>query len=105
MQSILNVKNVSDERMELIKKLYDDCVDYRSLNSLKNKLIEIAKVDKITVSKEDYVLYKEQIVKNKMEKSEPLLLKEICDSNTNDISLAKFGEVIDLFNFFPVKVK
>lgn len=102
LQKILNIKNVSEERLELIKKLYEDSVDFRSLNQLKAKLSELDKDNTGSVTLEDYQLYRDQLIKVKMPKSEQLLLKEISDGYL--IYLHKLSDIVDLFNYLPVKV-
>lgn len=84
--------------------IYEENIDVRSLNNFKRHLLDSKKVEGNLLSLEEYNDIKAQIYKDRPLKVEQMILKEI-QVDEKFIDLGKLVEVIDLCNFFPIKVK
>ena len=101
LKKVLNSNEMSDLKLSIIKSLYDESIDFRSLNNLKKNLFESEKLIGNHIPMEEFIIQKDKILKDKMQKTEELLYKEIKVGDDR-IDLIKFGELVDLFNYFPV---
>jgi len=88
----------------IVKMVYEENIDVRSLNNLKRHLLDSKHVEGNLLPIEEYLEIKQQIYKDRPLKLDDLLLQEIRVDDKY-IDLCKLVEVIDICNFFPLKVK
>jgi hypothetical protein len=95
---------LSEVKATIVKMVYEENIDVRSLNNLKRHLLDSKHVEGSLLPIEEYLEIKHQIYKDRPMKLDDLLLQEIRVDDKY-IDLGKLVEVIDLCNFFPYKVK
>jgi hypothetical protein len=101
LKKIIDIRGISSSQRDIINQLYEDSLDFKSLNQFKSKLLEISNENLVSLDKFDS-MYR-QIFQDKQNKAFELLRNEL--STPNGINIDKLGEIVDLFNFLPVKVK
>lgn len=58
MKKLLDPSEISDSTFLIIKKLYEDNIDFRAMNNFKNKLLDSPKLIGNYLSVEDYLTIK-----------------------------------------------
>lgn len=101
---MLGDSGLSENRANIVKIFYEENIDISSLNNLKRHLLDSKKVEGNLLPLEEFLEIKHQIYKEKQLKLEDYLVREI-KVDDKYIDLGKLVEVIDICNFFPVKVK
>jgi len=101
---MLGDAGLSETKASIVKMFYDENMDIRSLNNLKRHLLDSKHVEGNLLPIEEYLEIKSQIYKDRPIKLEETLLQEI-KVDDKYIDLGKLVEVIDICNFFPMKVK
>lgn len=80
---MLGDQGLSEQKAAIIKMLYDENIDIRSLNNLKRQLLDSKNVQEGNLLPlEEYLEIKNRIFKNKSIKAEELLLDEIKINDT-----------------------
>jgi hypothetical protein len=101
---MLGDSGLSEVKSTIVKMVYEENIDVRSLNNLKRHLLDSKHVEGNLLPIEEYLEIKQQIYKDRPLKLDDLLLQEIRVDDKY-IDLCKLVEVIDICNFFPLKVK
>jgi hypothetical protein len=101
---MLGDSGLSQNRANIVKIFYEENIDISSLNNLKRHLLDSKQVEGNLLPISEYNEIKSQIYKDRPLKLEEFLLQEIRVGDKY-IDLGKLVEVIDICNFFPVKVK
>jgi hypothetical protein len=97
-----------DPKVQFIKKLHERQVDFRLMKQMKLQLHELCKYSKVnTVSFEDYQRVRHFLFKdpNQLGDLDTELLPLIKSQDGGKIDVTKFGEIIDLYVYFPMRIK
>ncbi|CDW75548.1 ef hand family protein [Stylonychia lemnae] len=114
LRKMLDTGEISERKHQILKKLYEDKVDFRTLNQLRDKLFESPLQEKDKLPIDEYLKIKQSCVSDLLIDIEDQILDEIkvglnnClikvqNDDKNTISLVKFSELIDFYTYHPVR--
>ena len=104
LKKMLGDQGLSENLGNMVRMIHTENIDVRTLNNLKRILLDSKKTEDNLIPVEEFHRIKNQIYKDRVLKIEDMLLREVMVNDTQ-IDLPKLVEVIDICNFFPVKVK
>ena len=103
-KKMLGDEGLSENLGNMVRIVHAENIDIRSLNNLKRTLLDSKKIENNLLPLQEYHDIRNQIYKGQPLKIEEMLLREVL-VNENQIDVPKLVEVIDICNFFPIKVK